>query len=102
MVRLLILFLIPMLLNSPKALSQLNLRGYMDTNSKRIILPILPQNFYSQHLGFFCKQELQVQKAMALPLYFRLGSKDYVDYLERKPNAVLGDKLINYGGLRKR
>ena len=95
MVRLLILFLIAFVLNSSKALSQLNLRGYMDTNSKRIYLPILPQNFYSQHIGFFCKKELQVQKTTSLPLYIRLGSKDYVDYLEGKPNTVINDKLIN-------
>ena len=50
----------------------------------------LPQNFYIQHLGFFCRKEDQIQKRTKLPLYFRLGSKAYVDYLERKPNAVKG------------
>ena len=47
----------------------------------------LPQNYYSQHLGFFCKKEAQLQKRTSLNVFFRLGSKDYVDYLERKPNA---------------
>jgi hypothetical protein len=50
-------------------------------------LTVLPNNYYAQHLGFFCKKELQLQKALALPLYFRLGSKAYVDYMEQKPNA---------------
>ena len=53
-------------------------------------LRLLPQNFYNQHLGFFCRQEDLIQKKTGLPLYFRLGSKNYVDYLERKPNAVKG------------
>ena len=48
---------------------------------------LLPQNFYTQHLGFFCKQERQVQKLTSVQVFFRLGSKAYVDYLEQKPNA---------------
>ncbi|MGV3656749.1 MAG: hypothetical protein ACO1NX_02305 [Chitinophagaceae bacterium] len=51
-------------------------------------LPLLPQNFYNQHLGFFCKKENQLQKVTKLNVYFRFGSKNYVDYLEKKPNAV--------------
>jgi hypothetical protein len=50
-------------------------------------LSILPQNFYATHLGFFCKQELQMQKRTRLNVAVRLGSKDYVDYLEQKPNT---------------
>ncbi len=50
----------------------------------------LPQNFYNQHLGFFCKKESQLQKSTSLNLFVRLGSKNYVDYLERKPNARAG------------
>jgi hypothetical protein len=50
-------------------------------------LTVLPNRYYTQHLGYFCKKELQLQKVLALPVYFRLGSKDYVDYLEGKPNA---------------
>jgi uncharacterized heparinase superfamily protein len=52
--------------------------------SKRLMLP---KDSYTQHLGFFCKKELQLQKLTSVPVYFRLGSKDYVDYLEQKPNA---------------
>jgi hypothetical protein len=88
MVRMIVILMGVFLLNSFKAASQLNLRAPIDTINKRVTLRVLPQNFYNQQLGYFCKKELQVQKAVALPLYFRLGSKDYVDYLEQKPNAI--------------
>jgi hypothetical protein len=44
--------------------------------------------YYCNHLGFFCQKELQIQKITSLPLFFRLGSMDYVNYMEQKPNAV--------------
>jgi hypothetical protein len=50
-------------------------------------LMIVPQNYYTTHLSFFCKKEVQLQKRTTLNVFVRLGSKDYVDYLEQKPNA---------------
>lgn len=82
------LFLLLMLLNSAKAASQLSLSRSVDTVEKKFLLRPLPQNFYNQSLGYFCKKEIQLQKITTLPVFIRLGSKDYVDYLERKPNAI--------------
>jgi len=77
-----------LLLNSSKALSQLHFNGKADSGLVQINIRLLPQNFYNQHLGYFCKKEVQIQKAILLPVYFRLGSKEYTDWMERKPNSA--------------
>jgi len=59
-----------------------------DSSVRYFSLKVLPQNFYNQKLSFVCKKEVQLQKLISLPVYIRLGSKDYVDYLEQKPNAI--------------
>jgi hypothetical protein len=51
------------------------------------LLNLIPATYYLTHLGFICKKELQLDKVMAIPLRFRLGSLAYVNYLEQKPNA---------------
>ena len=82
------LFFIICLLNSWEAASQLHLRPYGDSIAQKVSLRVLPQNFYSQHLGFFCKKEVQLQKLTRLPVFFRLGEKSYVDRLEGKPYTL--------------
>jgi len=49
--------------------------------------PVISPNYYSSHLSFFCNAEWQFEKATKVPFKFRLGSVEYVDYLEKKPNA---------------
>ncbi|HEY1021759.1 MAG TPA: hypothetical protein VGE06_05575 [Flavisolibacter sp.] len=76
------------LLNVGKAAAQLHLQPTPDSLPKTVSLRVLPQNFYNKGLSFFCQKELQLQKLTSLPVFIRLGSKDYVDYLEQKPNAA--------------
>jgi len=88
MARLAIVLLIAFVLNSMKAASQLSFRAINDSIEKKILLKPLLQNFYNQPVGYFCKKEIQFQKITTLPIFIRLGSKEYVDYLERKPNSL--------------
>ncbi len=45
---------------------------------------IIAPNYYTQNFGFFCKKELQLQKALKVPFVFRLGSVEICDRLEGK------------------
>lgn len=66
-----------------KERSALNLRSNQQAFTK-----LLPANFYTQHLAFFCKQELVVEKYLKVPLKVRLGSVQQCDYLEGKQAAA--------------
>jgi len=56
--------------------------------SKFILLNLPEASFYQDHVGFFCKKEIQIEKVLAIPLRFRLGSLEYVNWMERKPNVI--------------
>jgi hypothetical protein len=91
MTRIVVVLLMAFMLNSMKAASQLSLKPIKDSIQRKIIMNPLPQNFYNHSLGYFCTKEIQLQKITSLPVYIRLGSKEYVDYLEGKPNSIKKD-----------
>jgi hypothetical protein len=50
----------------------------------RLGLVVLPADFYSERMGFFCKKEWGFEKTTHIPLRFRLGSLENCNYLEGK------------------
>jgi hypothetical protein len=51
-----------------------------EANPKQILM----DNYSVKNYGFFCKQELKVEKATKIPLRFRLGSLHQCNYYEGK------------------
>ena len=51
---------------------------------RNIPVRLVPCDYYSNHLGFFCKKESEVEKITKLPIRIRLGGLDYVNNLEGK------------------
>jgi hypothetical protein len=75
----------PDTLVNPKTTDKLNL----STNSGYSLrMPLLQNNLDAQKLSFFCQKEWEFEKATSIPLRFRLGSLEYTNYLEQKPNAL--------------
>jgi hypothetical protein len=59
---------------------------------KTVPISILPQNYYAKCLGFFCKTEIKVEKAIKLPVKFRVGTVQYCDAMEGKLTTFPGYK----------
>ena len=55
--------------------------------SPSIYFNVLESNLFKQ-VAFFCIAEDKFEKQTSIPLRIRLGSLDYTNYLEQKPNAV--------------
>jgi len=54
------------------------------TTTASSIIPVFLPRWRAEELPFFCKIEHQWGKKMTIPFKFRLGSVEYVDWLEGK------------------
>lgn len=52
--------------------------------SKSINFSTIPADFSTCNYGFFCRQELKIEKATKLPIRIRLGSLQKCNYYEGK------------------
>ena len=55
-------------------------------NTKNLCAPVtvIPLDYYTKTLGFFCRKEIQIEKTIRFPLKLRLGSVAYTDKMEGK------------------
>ena len=47
--------------------------------------PVPSDDYATCNYGFFCRQELKIEKAVKLPIRIRLGSLEQCNYYEGKP-----------------
>ena len=55
-------------------------------------IAVIPQDLSYRQSGIMCKKECQLQNVLKANVFLRLGSKEYVDRMERKPNSFIGRK----------
>lgn len=58
--------------------------NYISIRKNSFIAGTIEKDLYCNNLGFFCKKEIQLEKITSVPLRLRLGSLDYVNWLEGK------------------
>lgn len=52
--------------------------------TKKPMAHFIPSNFATCNYGFFCKQELKLEKQTRIPIKFRLANMEYSNWLEGK------------------
>ena len=70
--------------NSPERISVLTLPVTPGFESRKDIFYAQPANLYYLQSGYFCKREWELEKAVHIPLRFRLGSLADCNMLEGK------------------
>ncbi|GAB5554727.1 MAG: hypothetical protein Sapg2KO_43180 [Saprospiraceae bacterium] len=71
---------LPTLLITNNAMAQ---AGPLDSKSTYLNYQA-PKAYSFEHLAFFCRLEVKMEKASKMPVRFRLGTVDYVDRMEGK------------------
>ena len=56
---------------------------------KTIRFSLIPPVSIKNSPGFFCRQEIKLEKITGIPIRFRLGSLEYTNWLEKKSNLYL-------------
>jgi len=60
--------------------------GFHQVKNVYFSLPsVLSDDFATCNYGFFCREELKMEKAVKLPIRIRLGSLEQCNYYEGKP-----------------
>ena len=70
--------------SNPLTVSSLSFVYKNDGLIKKQPVQVIPQNYYTQHFGVMCRQELILEKATKIPFRFRLGSLQQCNYYEGK------------------
>jgi len=52
------------------------------------LLAPIAKDFSTTQLGIVCRKEFEFEKKTSIPLRLRIGSLDYTNYMEQKPNAL--------------
>lgn len=69
----------------PKLFHPMDLTVNTFNPEKKTVVQPLSSAFYTQHLAFFCRQELKLEHIVHTPVKIRAGSVDACNYLEQKP-----------------
>ncbi|MEO7264690.1 MAG: hypothetical protein ABIW38_07240 [Ferruginibacter sp.] len=80
--------------SAPKAFTAKDLRTgpfrtAVQLNPHQTFLTLLQPDYFLHNESFFCRQERKLENATKLPFRFRVGSLQYCNWLEGKPNALM-------------